>query len=206
MPLLQLPEGRVQHPFTDWRNQAAVLGNRNEVQRADKTHGGMFPSQQGLDTDNHVSADIDFWLIEYFQLVAVNGISQTGFHVQLFAGASIHFGGVINRLVAAEFLGPVHTDVSMFYQCLCVCAIVGIDADADAGGDMQFMTITGYRVFQARSDFPGNTSRIGGTTDAWQQYHELITAEACDGVFLAHTIVQSTRDDTQQLISDGMTQ
>ena len=156
----------MQNPLADRHDHAGFLCDRNEVLRADITHAGPLPPQQGFHADYGITGDVDFRLIEDLQLIAFQRLAQVGFQRQLLARAGIQLRCVIHNLVASQFLGAVHADIRVLDQCLGVGSVERVDADADAGGDMQLMPVAGCWFGQRFDDLVADAARIRGACDA----------------------------------------
>ena len=127
--------GGFQHPLADFQNQIGVLGDGNEFRRRDLTVFGTAPAQQGFDAGDQAAAQIDLGLVVQGQFIALDGMAQGGFHLQVSQGLGIHRLVVECEGVAPGVLGAVHGGVGVLQQGVAILAILRVKADADARRD-----------------------------------------------------------------------
>ena len=103
--------------------------------------------------------------------------------------------------VLAGFLGQVHGMVGMAQQRVGVTAIIRIQRDADAGRDVDRLL---DQVEGRRDDLEQTVQRFIDfldTAQAPQKQHELIAAQARDGIVAAHADLEPTRHADEQFVA-----
>ncbi len=68
-PGLDLAAGGEQHPVAERQDQAAFLGDRDELGRANQAALRVAPANQGFDADHLAAEQVDLWLVVQHQLV-----------------------------------------------------------------------------------------------------------------------------------------
>ncbi len=68
--------GLLHHPFADWHDQPGVLGQRDELARADRAVDIAVPAHQRLETDHLFGVGVDHRLVGERQLVVLERIAQ----------------------------------------------------------------------------------------------------------------------------------
>ena len=84
-----LGAGGAQHPFADGDDKAVLLGERDELHRAEQPAFGMAPAHQRLDADDLAACQVDLRLVVQYQFVALDGAAQRAFQGQLCALAPL---------------------------------------------------------------------------------------------------------------------
>ncbi len=136
--LEDLAAGALLDPAADRLDQAAVLGDRDELGRVEQAALGVLPADQRLEAGDLAGAQVDHRLVVEGELLAVERVPQLPFDLQPAHRAGPHLGVEEDAAGAAALLGPVHRRVGVADQQLGVgAALVGGagDGDADAGGD-----------------------------------------------------------------------
>ena len=113
----------------------------------------------------------------------------------------VHLRRVELKVVLAQFLGAVHRDVGVLQQALRVLAVGGIGADADACGEMKFLCAEGERPGDGGEDFLRHLGAAHRLRHSLEQHHELVPAEAADGIAFAQASAQPFRDFLEHAVA-----
>jgi hypothetical protein len=76
MPTHRLGARLLEHPGPDRHDQAAVLGERDELIGADAAALGVVPAQQSLDPDHTPTGDVDLRLVLKLELAALERMRE----------------------------------------------------------------------------------------------------------------------------------
>ena len=118
VPLEDLPAGALLDPAADRLDQAAVLGDRDELGRVEQAALGVLPADQRLEAADLAGAEVDDRLVVERQLVAVERVAQLAFDLEPAHRTGPHLGVEEHAAGAAAFLGPVHRRVGVADQQL----------------------------------------------------------------------------------------
>jgi len=108
--------GRAQRPFPDLRNQAGILGNRNELGRRHPAARRMLPAQQRLEPGDPFGRGVDHRLIVQFQPAMRQRIAQVLFQQAAFLGIAVEVGGIEMMPSAPAVLGGIERKVGVADQ------------------------------------------------------------------------------------------
>ena len=172
----------LEHPSADRDDQAGLLGDRDELGRADQTAIGVLPAQQRFDAHHRPGREVDDRLVVDGELVALEGA------VQRRRGRQSSLGHERKRLV--EQLDAVAGRApwrdtwrrrNRAAELSGVDSVVG-EGDAEAGGDVAcprrpMMTRLAQRVEHPLGDLFGLDGR-----DVVADDDELVAAEPGDRV------------------------
>ena len=118
VPLEDLAAGALLDPAADRLDQAAVLGDRDELGRVEQAALGVLPADQRLEAGDLAGAQADHRLVVERELVAVERVAQLAFDLEPAHRAGPHLGVEEDAAGAAAFLGPVHRRVGVADQQL----------------------------------------------------------------------------------------
>ena len=127
--------GFAQHPFADLEDQAALLGDLDELARRHQAALGMLPAHQRLVADHFAALRLDDALVVQPQLALADGAAQIGLEREAPRGRLVHLLGEELVVGAPELLRVVHGGVGVADQRLGIAAVVGEHRDADRAGD-----------------------------------------------------------------------
>ncbi len=198
MPGRQLLDGRVEDPSGQQLDQAAALGERDELVGRHQPSLGVAPAGQGLDTVHPPCAQVGLGLVVHLQLVAGQSAPQLPHHHQAIGRVAVPLDVVLLD-AAPLLLGEVHRDVGVLQQLVEIVAVVRRDGHADAGADVdeQPLEDDGRREL---GEQPLGGLLGGLAAGAGQQHGELVTAEPGNGVDLPHGAGQPAADEHEQVV------
>ena len=116
----------------------------------------------------------------------------------------VHLLGEELVVGAPHLLGVVHRRVGVADQRLGVAAVVGEHADADRGRDGELALLHRHRLRQLVDDLLRHLRDVRGALHLGQHHHELVAADAADGVADAQLLHQAQRHFLQQHVADGV--
>ena len=138
VPLEDLAAGALLDPAAQRLDQAALLGDRDEVGRVELPALGVLPADQRLEAGDLAAGEGDDRLVVEAQLVAFDALAQLALDLEPAQRPGPHLGVEELAAGAAPFLGPVHRRVGVADQHVGVGRLAGRgagDGDAEAGGD-----------------------------------------------------------------------
>ena len=125
VPLEDLAAGALLDPAADRLDQAAVLGDRDELGRVEQAALGVLPAHQRLEAADLAGAKVDHRLVVERQLVALERVPQLALDLEPAHRAGPHLGVEEHAAGAAALLGPVHRRVGVADQQLGVGPALG---------------------------------------------------------------------------------
>nr|AAP22952.1 hypothetical protein 1 [Rhizobium arachis] len=200
VPRTQLRTGAVQHPVADRKDQAAAFGNGDEHVRRQQAQLRMLPAQQRLGASGWRARGRELGLVMQDQFIAHHGLAQVLQQAQLTVGAELHRWGEERIAVPPGFLGVVHRSVGVCHQLALVAGVIRVQGDAQAGADLQLGCIQQERFASRRDDPLGHHHRIVGNIDG-QHDHELVAAEAGEGILRTQQAADTLRHRHQQAVA-----
>ena len=222
LPQPRLARGLAQRPFGQRQDQPRFLGQRNEVAGRHQLVAAL-PAHQRLGADHARRAHVDHRLVVQHQLVALDGLVQRAFQLELLAPAAGQLRAVDGRGVLALRLDREHGHVGIAHQVGHRAAVAREDGDAHAGGDEAFLPAHQHRVAHHFQDAVGHALRVALVADLGQQRDELVAAQAAHRLeravrarahrleralhhllAVAHAGTQALRHFHQQLVAGGM--
>ena len=111
-------QARLLHPAADRLDQAALLGDRDELARVEQAALGMVPAHQRLEADDLAAAQRDDRLVVELELVAVERVAQLALDLEAAHGPRPHLRVEDLAAAAAALLRPVHRGVGVADQQL----------------------------------------------------------------------------------------
>ena len=199
-PARSLVDRLLQHPRGQRVDQAALLGQRDELARRDDAPYGMHPAHQRLDVLDPLVLHVDQRLVVQRQLTERGGVAQLGQDRQP-VPVRLVGRGVVERPAAAGPLGAVHRDVRALEQHARLVAVLAGERDADAGGERDRHLGQVERLLEAGQQLAGDRARLDRRVQVGQADGELVAAETGHRVRAAQGGAQPFRDLTQQQVA-----
>ena len=204
VPAERLAAGRLLHPAADRLDQAAVLGDRDELAGVEQAALGVVPAHQRLDADDLAAAQSDHRLVVQFELLALERVAQLALGLEPAHRARPHLGVEDLAAPAAALLGPVHRRVGVADQQLGVGRLAACrpgDGDADAGGDEMVGAAHRVGLREGARHPVGDRQRLVLVGEPVDEDAELVAAEAGDDVAGAQVGAQARRHRPQQVVA-----
>jgi hypothetical protein len=190
------------HPFTDLNNQSGFLGQFDEFTGHHQSVLWAQPAYQRLGPEHLAGFQGKLGLQVDPQLVALDGTSQVGLHLQTRQRGLRQFLGEKFIGIAATFLGTVHGDIGILHQRLGVGAIIRKEADADAGADVEFLFDSHRRILQGIEDLFCDVRDGGRIDDVLDDDQKFVATESANGVRFSHQSAQAPRHLAEDAIAD----
>ena len=204
-PPCQFDASGAQNPGTQWHDEAGGLGNSNEVVRVDPSTHRVPPTHQDLGA-NELATGFHLGLVVQYKLL----LRQCLAHIGLQSSTLCHgfLGAQIEEAegVASLRLGLVHRQVPAFEQFFHAAGRIDIERYAHTARGVVHAPIK--HEYFAKHVEHGACNRLGlhrglGTfcTQAFQQHHELISAQACNGIAPASTLFKPLGHLPEQFVA-----
>ena len=174
---LHVAQGAGNHPVAQRHDQAALLGQRHELVRAEQAAFGMAPAHQRLQAEDAPALQAQAWLVVQLQLVATQGTAQLAFQIGHAARAAMDALVVQVMGTALGGLGLLHGDMRMPQQRIGALAGTGV-GQAQAAAKQQALAVQPVGLGQHLGDALGHALgalRIAAVVD---EQGELVTAQA----------------------------
>ena len=189
------------HPLPDRHDQPRILGQRDELARADKTMIGAVPANQCLETDHVLAAGIDHGLVMQHHLVAAQGLAQGDFELAPLFCRCVQHRLEPAMLPAAQILGLVERKVGIAHDFLDRPAIARTFGRTDAGPHIQGMMID-HVGFRQTVDHPfrqiADHARRARIADHDRKF---VAAQTAHHLMVAHQRLQPRRNLREQLVA-----
>ncbi len=179
-PFGRFQTGGAQHPFADRFNQAAVLGHRNEIRRADRSAFGMFPAQQRLEPHQPRRFGADHRLIDQVELVLDQRVAQIVFHLLAVLGALQQLFPIETVDAAPLGLGCIEREVGIADQGFRIAPVMRGDRHADRTADRNGVAADRIRLGQRTDDVARQIGQAVGLVFARQDHLELVATQSAD--------------------------
>ena len=190
-----------QDELADFLDDPRRLGLGDECPGAEQTSFGMVPSNEGLGFDHLPAAGVVNGLKLHEQLTAGGGPAKGGLHLETLECRRVHLRFVDPIAGLALFLGGVHGEVGVSQQVRDAHRAVPVgDPDRRAGAHPT--PSDQHRLVEHRNDPFGHDRRLTELVKVFDEYGELVAAEAGRGVGAAKTRVQPVADRDQHLVAD----
>ena len=194
-----------QNPRTDFPNEPALFGDRDEACGRDPPLLGVIPAQQGLQPHQATRLQIELRLVFEAELIVDQGIAQRRVEEHVFEGRCGQLRSVELVGISAVLFGAVHRGIGVTQQRLGIVAIGGIQTDSHARGDAHLAALDVKRRLKRLHQLLGRQRRILGTVQILEHYNEFVTADARDSVVRADGANESPGQLLEQCIAGGMT-
>src|SRR5437763_5847713 len=201
LPRLRLAAGFKQHPFADVIEQAAFIGDRDEIVGRHQAALRMPPADQGFRTVDPTARGVDLRLVVQFELPAAQRLMQVALEFDALLRHRAHSFGIALHVIAASFLGAVHGGVGARDQGVYGRSIAREERDADTGGDVDVDAVQPHRGFHLLDRPFADLDRFRLRHGSPEQDHELIASQACGGIHGANRVTEALRDLAQQFIA-----
>jgi len=202
LPGLHLRQRAAYHPFAERDIQRAAFGVGQEVGRGQQALFRVLPAHQRLGADHPAVAHIDLGLVEQAQLALLQRLRQPPQPFLAETALAVVLGVEDLVAVAAFFLGLVHRLVGVAQQGVRVLLVLRVERDADAGRDLDADVAQLHRLGDG-VQYPLQAVAAGlQVGQAGQQQHELVAAEARQGVAALQRVLQPLGDLYQQPVAD----
>ena len=202
----ELGAALVQDEVGDLRDQAHLLGDRDELLRRDEPLLRVVPTAQGLHVRDVAGPDVPDRLVHQAELrPGLERVRQEATEHE----PALHALVVLDRVHlhrAAVLLGHVHGDVGPLQQQGNVVTVLGCHGDAGAGGDGQREAVHFDRTLHLDVELVHNLDgalRIGHVRD---DEGELVAAESGHGGAARDGAEEALGDFAQQPVTDGVTE
>ena len=176
--------GHLQHPAADRDDQAALLGEWDELVGRDVAARRVRPPQQRLDAVDLVLLQADDRLVVDRELVQRDRLLQVRAQLQPLEHALVHRRLEDPVAALAVALRHVHGDIGVAEQLLGVGRRAARldEADADAGAWEHLLAVDLELCLEGAQQPGGRVGSVREVGDAVEEDGELVAAEACDRV------------------------
>ena len=209
-PARQLRAGLLQHEAAQRQDQAALLGQRNELCRTHHAARGVTPAQQHL-CAHQARALIHHGLVVHAELAALQPLAHIGLQVQARVHRGLHRRVKEAQRVAPAGLGFVHRQVSALEQFVHFHALAPEQRDADARravvvvpAQHDGLVDVGQQLFRHALHLQRCLGAVA--RQVFQHHHELVATEARHRIALAHRGHQTPRHLDEQFVAHVMAQ
>ncbi len=197
--------GAFQHPSPDRDDQAVLLGERDEQVRPHDAGRRMVPAKQRLDADDSLALELEHRLVDERELLAGERVAEVCLELHPVLRGSLHRRVEHRVAVLAQGLRLVQRQVGVLQQLLGAVGKAGRNADADRQHRLCERRLgqvdrLAQHVQDPLGDQLGQRVRADGVDD----HHELVAAEAPDGVVVAQHRLQPRADLSQDLVAGVM--
>jgi len=180
----------------DLRDQAGLLGQRNEIERRHEVSRAP-PAQQGLDAHQPAVAEIDDRLQQHLDLVLLERPVQRADHLDAASGLLAQARVEERQPSPPALLGGIHGDIGVADQLACRRRVAAGQRDPDAAADVNLAARDSERLGERREDAPRHDLGALGAA-VGQVGGELVAAEAREDVALAQRAAQPAPGLAQQ--------
>ena len=196
-PQRGLAGGLAQDPAAQRDDQAGLLGQRDELARAEEAARRVLPADQRLEAGDAAEVEVDDRLVVQDQLLVLDRALELLAAVEALDGVDVHVVGEDRAAVGAGGLGGVHGEVGVAQQ---VVAGLG-GGDADRGAQVQALALEHDRRGQDVEQASDQGVDVG---DVEREDRELVAAQPRDGVAVAQGVAQPLAADLQQAVAGGV--
>ena len=146
--------------------------------------------------------EIDLRLVVHVELAALPGLAQVEFQRPAGLGAGIHVDLEEAIGAATLALGPIEGEVGALEQAVGLGPVAGRERDADRGADVDLVAVDVEGRDQRLHDAAGEADGVVDLADGRLQHDELVAAEPCDDIALAHRALQPLGDTLEKPVAD----
>ena len=194
-----------QHPGAQGNDQAALLGDPDEVRRWQQTPVGVLPAHERLEATHGAGVEVDDRLVVEHELVLADPLLQLAAQREPLQRLAVQAGVVHRNSALAALLGPVHRHVRVAQHLLAGHPAREGLRDTDAG-TQGVLRPTQLHRFGQRGDQPLGYLERGRQVRGLHQHGELVTAETGGGVTLAHRTTDPLAGGHQELVAHVVTE
>ncbi|MCY1223765.1 hypothetical protein D9M72_359040 [compost metagenome] len=202
-PNARLPDGGPQDPLADRGDQAAVLGNRDELRRGDLSQFRMRPADQRFRAYQPSIACGNLRLVDQAELAPRQGLPQRAGDLQAAHLVRLQLHRIEGVAVAPFPLDLVHRGIGAAREEFEVPTVERIHGNADRPGHIQLMVL---HLVRRRDDIQNPLRSAGRTFFRYpeEQEDELVPAHSGNGVVLSPQCAQPPCQIDQQCIANAM--
>ncbi len=160
------------------------------------------PTQQRLRGHDRARGEVDARLIAKRELVSFESAAQQRLHLEALGHQRIQLAGKELEVVAPAFLCAIHRRVGVFEESLRIAAVVRVESHADAAGDVELSLLNDPWLRDGGEHTLHDLCYRFGPRMAVDEQDELVSAQPCHRVALAHARLQSSGDLLQQLVAE----
>jgi hypothetical protein len=189
----------LEHPRADRRDEPGLLRQRDELVRRDLALVGMDPAHQRLGPRHPSVGHCDDRLVVHGQLATVDSAPQRG--LRLVADTGPHPQLLVEHLdpSAAALLGSVHGGIRVAQRGVGVVSSGG-QPHADAHPDEHLARVEQEGRADGLGDALAHQPGLDLVGQTLADDHELVTAEAGDGVARADDVAQAGGNGAEELV------
>ena len=159
LPRAHLADRGVEHERRQRRDQAGLLGDRDELARPDDPELRVIPARERLGAHDPARPQVGLRLVVELDLALADRRAQAAGEREAARRVAVELG-LEDRVAAAGLLGRVHRDVGALLQRLVVLAVHRVQREADRGVDLQPHPLEHERLAQVH--------RAGSGRPAWR--------------------------------------
>src|SRR6185437_8373171 len=200
LPDLYLLADRLQHPFSDGRDQSGLLEDRHELSRRDAATLRMMPTQQRFQSAHDSAGQIDFGLVVQHEFIAFERAPHAYVQLQSLLCPFLHPRQVEAERIAALLLGALHRRIRVLQKLLGIVAIAGVDGDADVRGNVGLASAEIESRREGVDHLLSDWSGVVRLDEIAKYERKLAAAESRDDIRAAHAAPQALRDFDEQEI------
>ena len=199
-PFAGLPTCRVEDPGSDRDDGARLLGDVDEVGRAEQAARRVFPADQCLDPDQAPGVEGHDRLVVQDELVGDERAPQLALELDAIDHRRVHVR--LEELVstASRVLHRVHRDVGVAQELVDRVG-AAVERDADARVDHRLDTCDAERHRQCIKQTLRDPRCLLLGADVFEKDRELVAAETGCGVGWSDTRKQPLRDAAEQRVA-----
>eukprot|EP01136_Pigoraptor_vietnamica_P023555 Opistho-1_new@75768 len=192
--------GAPQHALADHMDQSHLFGDRGEPFERDLAAFGIDPARGGVEPDHGMGAQVEGGAIDDVDAVMVQRVTQRILHHGALADLGVHSGFEKAQRAASLALRTVERDIGLAHRLLDRRGVGRDQRDADPGAHAVAGARCGdgelQRLDHAERDV-GRGFRIGQVRG---EDRELVAAESCDKIAVAHRGQQPLRHTNKYLV------
>ena len=201
LPRPQLLARPPEDPLAHARDEADVLGERDELARRQDALLGVPPADEGLDADDRsVPQPVD-GLVVQDELAARKGPPEARLEGGALLRLFLHFPREELEAVAPRLLRAVHRGVDVRDERLGVGAVARVHPDADGRFDEEFALLHEERLGQDPEDLARHGGGVGLSRDPVEEEQKLVAADAGHGVVLPDAAAQPIGDLDEKFVA-----
>jgi hypothetical protein len=204
LPLADLADGFEKRPQAQAPHATGFGRQRDDVGDRIAREERIAATQQGFDRGRRAGGGVDARLVFERERAILDGATQLRVFQVATVRAGVHAGGVEPIAAAALLLGAIQREIGLGEQPLEFAAVLRADTDADAGADVHLVVVHLERAAQRLDQRLGHGAPDFGRTGIGHQHRELVAAQACDEVGIAHGAAHALRGLLQQRIAERM--
>ena len=191
-PRLHLAKRGTENPFAEFDRERMILDDGQEAARWNQTFVRMGPANQGLDTNDGAGTHVHFGLVVQDKLT---GIERTTDILDIFvdvARAAMFFGIEELITILPGKFGLIHGLIRLPHQQIGVRFLfLRIERHPQTGGDLQRRFADHHRQRGGGQQTIQQRQAIGVVIEIREYRHELVAAQAREGVAVAQRLAHA---------------